>query len=269
MISKQHFSLALVTGASSGIGYAVCHLLAKQKIPLIITGRDLSRLQNLAEELKDAIPINIIAADLSKPEELRSLINEIHKHGPDLVINNAGFGLYGEALSYETLEHLELLNVNGMCVIELTLEAARTLLSNNKAGVILNVSSAAGMLVFPLFASYSASKALVTHFSQSFDYEMAPFGVRILTACPGMVNTSFRFRASHTSNAKSSGVSMSPEYAAEMIWAQIKKQKRVFIFDWKTRLSIFFARVFLPTGFIARIVSNAIKKISPSRSLKL
>ena len=262
------FSLALVTGASSGIGAALCRLLAKQKIPLLMTGRDPMRLNQITEEVRAHVPAASFLADLSRPEGRLQLIEKIREKTPDLVINNAGFGFYGEALCYPASDHLELLQVNGLSVIELTLEAARTLIAAGKKGVILNVSSAAGMLIFPRFASYAASKALVTHFSRSFDCETTPFGVRVLTACPGVVATQFRARAAHTEEPTKKRPSMSADYAALMIWKQILERKRVLIFDWKTRCAVFLTR-FLPENLVARFLSNEIKKISPSLSLKL
>jgi short-subunit dehydrogenase len=262
------FSCALVTGASSGIGEALCRLLAGKKIPLLMAGRDQTRLNNLAEELRSQVPCTLFSAELSKPRERLLLIEALRTHAPDLVINNAGFGLYGEALSYPVIDHLELLDVNGSSVVELSLEAARALIAAGKNGVVLNVSSAAGTLTFPYFASYAASKALVTQFSRAFDYETAPFGVRILTACPGVVNTPFRQRAAHLPAIKNRGSAMSAEKAARLIWKQILKRKRVYIFDWRTRLGIALAHL-LPESLIARLLSNEIKKISPSRSLKL
>jgi uncharacterized protein len=275
-INPPPFSLALITGASSGIGTALCKLLAKQGIPLLLSGRDLSKLEQLAQQLNSQVPVSVHAADLAIPQERRSLIAKVQECAPDLVINNAGFGFYGEALGYETSKHLELLEVDGSSVIELTLEAARTLLSKGQKGVILNVSSAASMVIFPLFASYAASKALVTHFSKSFDCEMSPFGIRILTACPGVVATAFRQRALQESGLKAERQapttrqrpSMSADYAAEMIWKQILRRQRVSIFDWKTRLALFFARL-LPEELVARFLTREMKKISPSLSLKL
>jgi len=99
---QTKFSLAFVTGASSGLGAGICRLLASKGIPLLITGRNVERLKILADELQMLVPVEIIAADLSIEKERERLIDKIHEHVPDLIINNAGFGLYGPALTYET-----------------------------------------------------------------------------------------------------------------------------------------------------------------------
>jgi len=266
--SKHQFSLALVTGATSGIGTALCRLLAEKHIPLLITGRDSKRLNELADELKQIIPVISLTADLGEAAGRVRLIEKIHECKPDLVVNNAGFGLYGDALTYQTQEQVEILDVNATALLELTLESARAMISVSKRGVIMNISSASDKFVFPGLAVYAASKAFVTMLSQSLDFELAPYGVRVLTSRPGVVNTYFRIRASGNSNAQTSKKAMDTKYAANDIWNQIVKQKRVRIFDWKTRLSCLVGRL-LPKNWIAPILAKTIKKLHPPRSLKM
>lgn len=260
------FSLALITGASSGIGAALCHLLARQGIPLLITGRDEVRLHSLVQELQKLVKVTSFAADLKNEKGRQRLIEKIHHYKPDLVINNAGFGLYGEALTHETGSQIELLNVNTNAVLESTLEAAKTMIGANKTGVILNVSSAAGELIFPSFAVYSSSKAFVTHFSQSLDFELQPHGVRVLVACPGVVNTPFRARASGMHADSNHRVSMSAECAAKQIWKQIEERKRKHIFDWKTRWGIYLSWL-ISTKWLTRLLSAKIQSYQPVRPL--
>ncbi len=194
--------LALVTGASSGIGMEMCRLLAGINIPIIMTGRNIGRLNSLAEELRQkyqekqdsSSQIISFGADLQTEEGRSSVVQAIWKYAPDLIVNNAGIGLYGNALSHETKEQLELIEVNVRALTEFTLEGAKAMVKAKRGGVILNVSSACDHLVFPDFAVYAASKAFVTSFSNSLYYEMLPLGVHILTACPGMVSTNFRKR---------------------------------------------------------------------------
>lgn len=266
MQPSTQFSLALVTGASSGIGAALCRLLASQGIPLLVTGRDPVRLQELVDELQKIVNVTAFVADLKNEKDRQVAIAKIHAYSPDLVINNAGFGLYGESLSFETRAQVDLLNVNAAAVLELTLEAARAMLAANKKGVILNVSSAAGQLIFPNFAVYSASKAFVTNLSQSLDFELQPRGVRILVACPGVVKTSFRERASGMHMQSNSEMSMSAEFAANKIWQQILDGKRMQIFDWKTRLGIFLSQ-FLPKKWLAHRLAARIETYHPARPL--
>src|SRR5271163_1689174 len=134
-------NLTLVTGASSGLGKALCLALNEQKIPLIITGRDQDKLKELASQL-DISPI-VLPLDLAISADRQHLIDAIREHTPDLIINNAGFGMYGDALSYSTAEALEMIELNVQALVEISLEGARQLIRQGKKGTILNVSSAA------------------------------------------------------------------------------------------------------------------------------
>jgi short-subunit dehydrogenase len=263
-MNKQKFTLALVTGASSGIGEELCHLLASKGIGLIITGRNTAKLEHLANSLKSTEPVIPITADLSDPMGVQIIIDTIHEHCPDLVINNAGYGLYGAALSHSTDEGLKLIEVNVAAVLELSLEAARTLIAQNKKGVIMNVSSVAAFLPFPNSTVYAASKSFVTHFSMAFDYELQDQGIRVLNACPGMVKTEFAERAGGAAMLEEQKLAMTAKYAAEQIWWQIQKGKLTYIFDWKYRWLLKLANI-LPTRLVMRLVGTSIaRRISSS-----
>ena len=256
----KQISSALVTGASSGIGMALCRLLAAKKIPLLITGRDINHLNTIADELSKLVQVTVIVADLSRENDRAALIKQIQMHQPNLIVNSAGFGLYGEALNYDTAEQMGIMNVNAAALLELTLESARMLKDAGKEGVIMNISSAADSLVFPLLAVYSASKAFVTQFSRSFDYEMRPHGIAILVASPGVVKTQFRIRASG-GKAKTQGYwTMTPEFAAEELWRQIESRKQVHIFDWKTRLGIALSHL-LPTKLVSKLLMRTVRRL--------
>lgn len=256
---QNHFTLALITGASSGIGQELCRLLANQGIPLLIHGRNRENLDKLAAELNQKVTVKIIQADLSIPSQQELVIEAIHQNKPDLVINNAGFGLYGDLLSYPTEEQLEILQVDGYALAKITIEAARTLKAEAREGVIMNISSAAAFPIFPGFAIYSATKAFVNQFSESFDEETKKYGVRVLVACPGVVETEFRKNAR---GKKLSGEKMMrADFAASQIWQQIVKRKKMRIFNWTYRLSIFFVRYLLPKSLVAKLVERQIQKL--------
>jgi uncharacterized protein len=254
------FQLALVTGASSGIGEALCRLLATKGIPLLITGRNYEKLSLLAEELRQLVKVEFFTADLGKRADRTVVIEKIYHEVPDLVINNAGFGFYGQVLTHETEKQMQIFEVDAAAVLELSIEAARALVSVGKPGVILNVSSAAAFQIFPSFAVYAASKAFVNAFSESFDEEVKQYGVRVLAACPGMVDTKFRERASEGAEIKKYSFSMSTKKAAEEIWKQINKKTPVYIFDWKYRFATFLKNL-LPKRFVV----NQVRRIIDSR----
>lgn len=259
MSQENNFTLALVTGASSGIGKQLCRLLADRGIALMIHGRNQENLNMLANELRRKVIVTIIQADLGIPSQQQLVVEAIHSEKPDLVINNAGFGLYGEALSYTTEEQLEILQVDGQALARFTIEAARTLKAQGNEGVIMNISSAAAFPIFPGFAMYSATKAFVNQFSESFDEETKKHGVRILVSCPGVIETGFRRTAK---GKKLPGEKMmSVEFAAEEIWQQIVQRKKMHIFNWTYRLSIFFVQYFLPKWLIAKVVQRQVQKL--------
>ncbi len=264
---KEHtFRLCLITGASSGIGEALCHLLADQGIDLLISGRDHFKLEALAEILKQKVSVEILSLDLTNQISRKNLVERIHEKNPDLVINNAGYGLYGDATSTAISEQLDILNVNCLAMVEITLESIKALIANNKKGTVLNVSSAAAFQIFPGFAVYSASKAFVNQFSESLDYETKAVGIRVLAACPGMVKTQFRKRASKgiSESSKDFGV-MDASFAAKEIWRQILRGTTIHIFNWRYRVATFFTRFILPTSFVARKLYSNITKLTSKK----
>jgi short-subunit dehydrogenase len=249
--------LALITGATSGLGKELCRLAAKKGIALIITGRSQEKLEELAAELTSAPSVTCRAANLSKRAERNMLIHLIHSLKPDLIINNAGFGLYGEALSHALESQADILEVNGNALMELTLEGARALILAGKKGVILNVSSAAAYFAYPDLAVYAASKAFALQFSKALDCEVAPLGVRVLVACPGQIATSFRERASAGHPQKKDFFTLSAKRAARLIFKQIKQQKRVTTFGLCTKLGLLLSSL-LPSTFIQKKLRAAL-----------
>lgn len=261
--------LALVTGATSGIGKALCRLLANHKVNLIISGRSEERLTQLQNELNSKVKIMSVKSDLASEEGRQKLIQILHEQSPDLIINNAGFGAYGEALTYPIHEQELILEVNGKAVLELTLEGARALISKGKKGVILNVSSAASFLPFPNLAVYAATKAFVNHFSRSLDYEFRPHNVRVLAACPGMVDTDFQKNAGADQPANKPLFVMTAEEVADSIWRQIQTQKPLKIINWKYRFLIALSKVW-PKSWLTSGMSRDIQaRIKPRKIISI
>lgn len=261
----KEFTLALVTGATSGIGEELCKLLASKGISLIITGRNLEKLNQLSSELSSQVKVASVSADLETIEGRKKVLALIHAQKPDLVINNAGFGLYGDSLSYETSELMKVLEVNCAVVLEFSLEAARTLISDKKRGVIVNIASAAAFIISPTLCVYSATKAFVNQFSEAFDMEVKPQGVRVLSACPGVVNTNFRQRAGGEVSSPMINFEMSAPFAAEEIWRQIQKGKPSYVFHWPYRISIFLSRYIIPKKWAAKAIKNSVTSFTKPR----
>ncbi|MBS0603616.1 MAG: SDR family NAD(P)-dependent oxidoreductase [Verrucomicrobia bacterium] len=255
--------LALITGGSMGLGLALAHALAKRGIPLILVSRSEERLKKAALDLPSSTQIH--AADLSHPGDCEELIKLIKKRQPDLIINNAGFGLYGPALSHAVSDQIEMVEVNAKALMQITLEGAKTLISEKKKGTILNISSAAGFFSYPGHSVYAATKAFVNSFSESFDREVHKQGVRVLTVCPGLIDTEFRRRASRNYSLKKNSFTMSASDAAEMILKKAEKGTALSIIDWRYRFAVFLSSL-LPKRLTQAILE---KRLQPRQGFNL
>lgn len=266
---KAKFTKALVTGASSGIGEELALQLAARGVSLLLAGRDRARLEAVRAEIGVQVPVQILIGDLSEASDRSLLVDLIHREAPDLVINNAGFGFYGEALSYETAPQLDMVEINCKALLECTLEAARTLAALGRPGTIVNISSVAATPVMPYFSVYAATKAFVSHLSESLDFELRPRGIRVLTSCPGVVLTRFQERASGSKSRKNLGGAkpMTVKFAATEILTQIDQGERTRAFDWRYRLADFFCRYIAPKSMVAALVSRDLLSRTEQRPL--
>ena len=257
-MKNSRSAVALVTGASSGIGLELAKILAGKGFELILCGRNEKVLSELASSLE--VKAEILVGDLRTQEGQKALLDTIQQKHPDLVINNAGLGYYGEITLEESQE---VIDVNCSALVVSTLQACQMFLQQKKPGVICNVSSAFAFVPAPLMSVYGASKAFVNAFSLAKDIEMSPLGVRVLTSCPGQVQTAFRTRASKgKSPQRGEGNAffvMSAEKVAQEIYKQIQKGQALRIIDWKTRLLIFVAKL-IPRQLVAAILQREIRK---------
>ena len=176
---------ALITGASSGLGREMARLLAARGYELILCARREERLRELAAELP--VPCRIIAADVSDEQECRLLYEAVQSEKLEVVINNAGFGLFGEFVTADLDEELRMIDTN-----VLTKLAVRDFVQRRR-GYILNVSSSAGFLPGPLMATYYATKNYVLRLTEALREELRRAGspVRVCALCPGPVDTEF------------------------------------------------------------------------------
>jgi short-subunit dehydrogenase len=185
---------ALITGASSGIGRELARLLAARKHPLVLVGRSQARLEEVADEVAAAhgVPVQVLAVDLARPGAGREVFDFTRARGLEieLLINNAGVGLYGEHadIPLERLDQMLQLNVGTLCDLSLLFGAA---MKQRKAGRILNVASTAAYQPTPFFAAYGASKSFVLNFSEALAMELRDHGVMVSCLSPGPTDTGF------------------------------------------------------------------------------
>lgn len=189
---------ALVTGASSGIGLELARLFARDGYDLVLVARSYDRLTSVANELVKAydIKVNCIAKDLSissTPDEIFQFIKK-EMLGIDVLVNNAGFGWYGEFSRMELSDILGMIQVNITSLTHLTGLILQEMLRKNK-GKILNVASTAAFQPGPLMTTYYASKAYVLSFTQALSEELKGSNITVTALCPGPTSTNFGKRA--------------------------------------------------------------------------
>ena len=195
-MSTQGFRrCAVVTGASSGLGEEFARQLAPGCKTLVLVARRGDRLEELARVLRaehSGLEFGVIVADLTYPAAREHLVTKIAKAKlqPDLLINNAGMGDYGEfsEADWPKLESMLKLNVEALTYLS---HALVPMMKEGGGGSIINVSSLASLLPIPDFAVYAATKAYVTSFSEALRIEVADHGIGVTALCPGPVHTGF------------------------------------------------------------------------------
>ena len=191
-------STALITGASSGIGYELAKLFARDGSNLVLVARSGDKLAQLAAELERAYKIRaiVIAADLALPGGPDQVFTATQKAGIDIdvLVNNAGFGQFGFYAETNLQEELQQLQLNIVSLTHLTKLCLRPMVERRR-GKILNVASTAAFQPGPLMAVYYATKAYVLSFSSALSNELKGKGVSVTCLCPGPTTTEFHKRA--------------------------------------------------------------------------
>lgn len=219
---------AFISGATSGIGKELAIQLAKRHYDLVIVGRRL----DLLNELKESFPkesIKAVQLDLMNQNQTTEFLKSIEKEDFDLWINNAGFGKAGYSNLIDTDQELNMIDLNIKSLHQLTKFAIKHM----KKGKIVNVSSLASYLPTPKLASYAATKAYVTSYSQALNYELKQqnIPIKVITVSPGPVKTEF---------AKTAGVNqkmkgMDVKKCVNIILKGIDKNKKVIIPGFKMK----------------------------------
>ena len=184
---------ALITGASAGIGYALSEELAKRGSEVIITARRRDRLDELAEKIAHAGgKAHIFVEDLSLPESGKKLYQQIKSAGlqVDILINNAGYGRWGDLTSHERDDYAKMLQLNVTTLTDLCHLYLPDMVAQGGGGII-NVGSMASLSPIPYASVYSSSKAYVLMFSEAIRYEYQEQGVNITALLPGGTESEF------------------------------------------------------------------------------
>lgn len=245
--------IALVTGASSGIGRDMARGLNNLGYDLIITARDKEKLEELKNELnsKNNKIVDVIVKDLSKEEQCISLYNEIKQKYEfvDIVINNAGFGLCGKFIETSLEKELLMIDTNIKAVHILTKLFLKDMVKKDR-GRILNVSSIAGFMPGPLMVTYYSTKNYVLRFTQGIKEELNKMksNVKISVLCPGPVNTNFN----DVANVKFALKGLSSEYVAKYAINKMLKNKTTITVGWKIKIARFLSKI-SPDFIVAKV----------------
>jgi short-subunit dehydrogenase/uncharacterized protein YndB with AHSA1/START domain len=254
MISYQgHW--AVVTGASSGLGRGLAAKLAERGMSLVLTGRNQARLEETAQQIRAAAPrvkVKTVSADLSTPEGVAALLDEVGGRPIEVLVNNAGFGSYGPFAETDPHREASEVAVDASAVIALTRAFLPGMLARGRGG-ILNVASTIAFQPAPYQAVYGASKALVLSFSQALWAESRAAGVAVTALCPGPTRTGFvgalGADVGHTAIYRKLGA---PEPVIEAGLRGLEKGRAVVIPGLKNKLLAFGVR-FLPRPWLARL----------------
>lgn len=198
MTATTTWTRALVTGASAGIGDALCRRLAADGTDLVVTARRVDRLEALATEVRqrNGVDVEVLRADLEDPDDLATVEARLRADDRpvDLLVNNAGYGGGGPFASADLAVQEGQIKLNVLALVRLT-HAALPAMIRRGGGAVLNVSSVAGFQPLPNSAVYAATKAFVTAFSEAIAEEVRGTGVTVTCVCPGFTRTEFQARA--------------------------------------------------------------------------
>ncbi|RMG48677.1 MAG: SDR family oxidoreductase [Acidobacteria bacterium] len=248
-------SVALVTGASTGIGYELTRLLAADGHDLILVARSRDRLAAVAREMTAAhgVGAEALARDLSRQEDVRSLVQELGGAEVDVLVNNAGFGSFGPFANTDLETLLAMIQLNVSAVTHLTRALLPGMLQRRR-GRILNVASTAAFQPGPLMAVYYATKAFVLHLSEALAEELRGGPVTVTALCPGPTESEFARRAGMEESRlfRRWGV-MDAATVARAGYRAMMRGKRLVVPGWTNRFLACAVR-FVPRRLVPGIV---------------
>jgi uncharacterized protein len=197
-VTKEKTQAALITGASGGIGHELARLFARDHYDLVLVARSSDKLKQVAAELQGqfGVAVKTVALDLAAAPAPQFLFDQLQHEGVtvDILMNNAGFGAFGEFASMPEAEILGQIHLNITALTQLTRLFLPAMLAR-RTGKIMNVASTAAFQPGPLMAVYYATKAYVLSFAEALANEVAGSGVTVTCFCPGATDTGFARRA--------------------------------------------------------------------------
>lgn len=255
---------ALITGASKGIGKAIAFELAEKGYDLILCARSGELLESIGKELsvRFKVKVNCYALDLSQEEHTEQLIALVHKENTplEILINNAGYGLWGRFDKLTLQEQLNLIEVNIRVMVKLT-HSLLPLLKKQKRAYVLNVASTAAYQAVPTLAVYSASKAFVLRFTRALRIELKDGPVSVSCISPGPTDTNFMNAAGMHSvemQKRAAKFNMTPEKVAKIAVKGLFAGKKEIIPGLLNSLSVWMVD-FTPKAITEKIAEGLYK----------
>ena len=250
----------LITGASSGIGEAFARRLARDKHDLILVARSEDKLTALGQELSAAhgVKCEHVAIDLSLAGSDEQLFDETERHGwtVDWLINNAGFGSSGDFAKLPIDRELQMIRLNVATLVGLTHRYLNPM-RERKQGTIINVSSAAGFQPIPYMATYAATKAFVSSFTEAIAEENRRYGIRLLALCPGATETNF-FKASNIESPIQIKGLETVEDVVDTAMKALRGNKAKVVSGWVNFLGAV-AGTIVPNSISSRVMAKALR----------
>jgi hypothetical protein len=252
---------ALVTGASSGIGAALARKLAAREYDCVLSARRVDRLEALARELEKAngVRAHVVAADLGEHGGAEKLIQSVAGLGlhVDVLINNAGFGVYGPFVDQPASRVMQMVELNLVSLTKLTHHYAGEM-AGRKRGRILQVASIGAYQPSPLYAVYSATKTYVLFFSEAINYELRGTGVSVTTMAPGLTATEFHEVAAHKKPKWMNLITMTADDVAEVGLRSMMKGRSVVTPGFANKLTAFFVKL-LPRSWATSMAALSMR----------
>lgn len=254
--------VALITGASSGIGKELARLHASRGGDLVIVARREQALQELKTELESAHPVSVewIAMDLAQPGAARKLYDEVRSRGieVEILMNNAGFGGHGKFHQRELEKDSSMIQLNIVALTELTHHFLKEMVER-QSGRILNTASTAGFLPGPLQAVYYATKAFVVSFSQAIAEELRDDNVSVTALCPGPVKTEF-VETGDLEGIEAFEKAPGPASVAKVGYDAMMQGKLIAVNDWKLKFLLFWVVPLLPRKTVLKLSRKTMEK---------
>lgn len=248
-------SCVLITGATTGIGYELAELYAKDKNNLILVARDEDRL-NEVKEILSLYSINVytIALDLSEDNSCEKIFDFVNKNNlsVDILINNAGIGSFGYLTDIEIEKELKLIDLNIRALTELT-KIFLPIMIDHGEGAIMNVASTAAFCAGPKMATYYASKSYVLNFTEALYEEVKGSNIKVSCLCPGPVKTSFQEKSGIRKKEAAKKALMTAKEVAKIAYRDFKKGKLIIIPGFKNKIIILLNK-FIPRSLSRKII---------------